>query len=89
MTLRWGNVLGSNLFDTLAVVGVAAMIAQADVPREVISRDMFAMGTMSVALFGFADGYRSTRRVNRLEGGVLLTGYLALMGVLVAAIAVH
>lgn len=84
-----GNVLGSNLFNTLAVVGVAAVIAPVDVPPEVISRDMLVMGMMSVALFAFAYGFRSTRRVNRLEGSVLLTGYFAFMGVLVAAVVVH
>ena len=84
-----GNVLGSNLFNTLAVVGVTAVVAPVAVPPEVLSRDMLVMGLMSAALFSFAYGFRNTGRVNRFEGGVLLTGYLAFMGVLVATVIFH
>ncbi|MFC6672984.1 calcium/sodium antiporter [Marinobacterium aestuariivivens] len=77
-----GNVLGSNLFNTLAVVGIAGMISPMAVSPEVLERDILVMAvlTLSLAVIGF--GFRGPGRINRIEGAVLLccfggyTGYL-------------
>ena len=71
-----GNVLGSNLFNTLAVVGIAAAIHPMDVPPEVISRDMGLMGVLTVSLFAIGWGFKGPGRVNRLEAVLLLSVYV-------------
>jgi hypothetical protein len=45
--LALGNVLGSNLFNTLAVVGVAAAISPMQVPAEAVHRDLPVMGGLT------------------------------------------
>lgn len=73
-----GNVLGSNLFNTLAVVGIAAMIHPMAAGPEVFTRDMPVMAIFTVSLFAIGYGFRKTRpgRVNRIEGVMLATGYV-------------
>ncbi|MBK8970897.1 MAG: calcium/sodium antiporter [Hahellaceae bacterium] len=79
-----GNVIGSNLFNTLAVVGIAAIIHPLEVPAEVQTRDWGLMTLLTFSLFiiGMGFGGRAPR-VNRLEGAlyllvfVLYTAYLA------------
>ncbi len=74
--LALGNVLGSNLFNTLAVVGIAGVIHPAAVSSEILSRDMLVMGILSLSLFGLGYGFKGrTGRINRLEGAALLLCY--------------
>jgi cation:H+ antiporter len=70
--LALGNVLGSNLFNTLVVVGLAGVVAPLDVAPEVIRRDLPAMLGLTVLLLIFGIGRRGPGRINRLEGGALL-----------------
>jgi len=72
-----GNVLGSNLFNTLAVVGLAGSIRPMAVPAEVLSRDISVMGllTLSLCVFGFDFG--TGGRIRRPAGAVLLLAYAA------------
>jgi cation:H+ antiporter len=72
-----GNVIGSNLFNTLAVVGIAGAIRPMDVAPEVFSRDIPVMGVLTVALFIISYGYHGQGRINRFGGAVLLASYLA------------
>jgi cation:H+ antiporter len=53
-----GNILGSNLFNTLAVVGIAGTIHPMSVGPEVFSRDMLVMATLTVSLFVIGYGFR-------------------------------
>jgi len=72
-----GNVLGSNLFNTLAVVGIAGAIAPFSTDPEVITRDLPVMGGLTVMLFIFSYGFFARGRINRIEGGVLFTIFIA------------
>lgn len=78
-----GNVLGSNLFNTLAVVGIAGAISPITVGPEVLSRDMLVMGALTLSLFVFGYGFRGPGRINRIEGGVLLGAYVGYTAYLV------
>ncbi|WP_237068055.1 calcium/sodium antiporter [Microbulbifer guangxiensis] len=80
-----GNVVGSNMFNLLAVVGIAGAIApMSDVPAEVITRDWPMVVGLTVALFVFAYGFRGRQgRINRFEGAILLGAYLAYTGYLI------
>jgi cation:H+ antiporter len=78
-----GNVVGSNLFNTLGVVGLAALIHPIDVGNEVLLRDWSLMAVMTLLMTVFAIGWRgSSGRINRYEGVLLLAlfiGYTAFM----------
>lgn len=71
-----GNIIGSNLFNTLAVVGIAGAIHPLTVGPEVFSRDLMVMGGLTLSLFLLGWGFRGPGRINRWEGGGLLCVYL-------------
>jgi cation:H+ antiporter len=73
-----GNVLGSNLFNTLAVVGIAGMIRPMAVGPEVFSRDIMVMAILTLSLFVFGYGFSGPGRgrINRFEGAALLLCYV-------------
>lgn len=71
-----GNILGSNLFNTLAVVGLAGSIHPLPVEASVLNRDILLMATLTVVLLPFGWSSRGPGRINRLEGALLLAVYL-------------
>lgn len=78
--LAVGNVIGSNFFNTLAVVGLASTIHPMQVPAEVLSRDWVVMILLTILLFalGYGRKSRGEKSINRLGGGFLVaiyTGY--------------
>ncbi|MBR4785580.1 MAG: calcium/sodium antiporter [Fibrobacter sp.] len=92
--LAFGNIIGSNLFNTLAVVGIAATISPMhSFNASVLSRDFPVMATLTIflLLFGLpvrksrvdADG-RRVGRINRIEGSVFLVAYVGYIGFLIA-----
>ena len=82
-----GNVIGSNMFNLLAVLGLPGLIHPTALAPEVLSRDFVFMIGLSIALFAMAYGFRGDGRVNRLEGALLLGGYAAWLYVLYRQVA--
>lgn len=82
--LALGNVIGSNLFNTLAVVGIAGSISPLTVSPDVFNRDMLVMGVLTLSLFILGYGWRGQGRINRLEGGLLLACYIGYTAYLVS-----
>lgn len=78
-----GNILGSNLFNTLAVVGIAGALHPLAVGPELFNRDMLVMAALTLSLFVFGYGFRGAGRINRIEGAVLLAGYVGYTAYLV------
>ncbi|MBB5212041.1 calcium/sodium antiporter [Microbulbifer hydrolyticus] len=80
-----GNVVGSNMFNLLAVVGIAGAIApMPSVPPELITRDWPMVMGLTIALFIFGYGFRTRHgRINRFEGAALLAAYLLYTGYLI------
>ncbi|GHA26111.1 calcium/sodium antiporter [Oceanisphaera arctica] len=79
--LAIGNVIGSNLFNTLAVVGLAGIIHPMEVASEVISRDFMVMGGLTLSLFVLGYGFKGRQgRINRYAGALLLTVYVCYTG---------
>lgn len=74
--LALGNVIGSNLFNTLAVVGVAGLIHPMRADRLLLDRDLLVMVILTLVLFFVSAGIRRQGRINRLEGALLLASYL-------------
>ena len=75
--LAIGNVIGSNMFNTLTVVGIAGTIQPMTVGAEFLYRDAMVMFVSTVALFIFCIGIKRQGRLNRLEGGAFVLAYAA------------
>lgn len=83
--LALGNIIGSNLFNTLAVVGFAAVISPMDeVEKAVMTRDMPLMTILTIALIVLGFRRKGDGRLNRIAGGVLLLVYVGYLGLLIA-----
>jgi cation:H+ antiporter len=76
-----GNVIGSNLFNILGILGISALIAPLPIPQAVIDSDNWWMLGVTLLLFPLMF---TGRRVNRLEGAVLLVAYGSYLAVLFA-----
>ncbi|WP_414830366.1 calcium/sodium antiporter [Alteromonas sp. H39] len=81
--LALGNVIGSNMFNTLAVVGIAGMIQPMTIDASFLYRDIVVMLAATVALFIFCIGIKGQGRLNRLEGGSFLAAYIIYTYVLI------
>ncbi len=81
--LALGNIIGSNIFNTLAVVGIAGAISPMTVGPEVFFRDIVTMTVLTLSLFvlGWGHGGRPGR-IGRRDGAVLLLAYVAYSGYL-------
>ena len=71
-----GNIIGSNLFNTLCVIGLAGVIHPLAVEHAVLVRDLPVMGGLTLLLFFACFGFRKGGRINRVEGGVLTMVYI-------------
>ena len=74
-----GNILGSNMFNLLAVIGIATVIAPMNgIPVEVLTRDWIVMLILTIALLMMIYGFRNKKgRITRLEGIILVICYIA------------
>ena len=81
-----GNVIGSNLFNTLTVVGIAGLISPMVVDPEVLRRDVAVMAGLTIVLFIFAYGFRGPGRINRIEGALLLSAFIAYTTYLISTV---
>lgn len=72
--MAMGNVFGSNIFNLLAIGGVAALVAPLDVPGEVTNFHAWAMAGATVLVLLMA---RVGGRMTRVEGAILLLCYVA------------
>lgn len=68
-----GNIIGSNMFNTLGVVGLAALIAPIEANPLILSRDISMVSILTVLLFVLCTfAYLTQRKFGRLSGGALL-----------------
>jgi cation:H+ antiporter len=81
-----GNVLGSNLFNTLAVVGIAGGIHPLAAAPEVFYRDMQVMAALTLSLFIIGYAFRKPGRINRIEGALLLACYVGYTAYLLSTV---
>jgi len=74
--LAIGNVIGSNMFNLLAVLAMPALIYPGAFAQEALMRDFPIMLGFTIAMFVVSFGLRKTGGVvNRFEGGLLLSGF--------------
>ena len=72
-----GNIIGSNMFNLLAVLSLPGIIDPGPLQHEVMSRDFPIMIGLTVLLFVMAYGFKGPGRINRIEGGLLLMAFIA------------
>ena len=77
--LALGNVIGSNMFNLMGVLGLPGLIHPSEFDPEVLIRDFPWMIGMTLAMFMMAYGFRGQRCINRFEGGVLLLAFCGYM----------
>ena len=70
-----GNIIGSNVFNILAVMGIPGLLNPSVLSPLAMGRDYYVMLALSVLLVLIALGKR--HKINRLEGGLLLTCFVA------------
>lgn len=82
-----GNVIGSNIFNTLAVLGLPALIHPGPLPPEVLTRDlpvMVALTLLLIPVLAHRSGGRG--RIGRWEGLLLVSCFVAYEGYLFATL---
>lgn len=75
--LAFGNLVGSNLFNTLIVIGLAGLARPLPVTDNLLHRDLPVMLGLTVLVLLYGFNLRGRRRINRLEGLSLVLIYLA------------
>lgn len=72
-----GNIIGSNMFNLLGVLGIAASIAPTPVDKILLYRDYTIMLGLSLLLFLMAYGFRGPGRISRRSGIILCIAFVA------------
>jgi cation:H+ antiporter len=75
-----GNIIGSNLFNSLAVVGIAGIIHPAVFDRELLTAHLPVMIGMTLALFLMTYNFGGSSRIRRIDGALLLVAFLCYHG---------
>jgi cation:H+ antiporter len=75
--LAIGNIVGSNIFNLLGVIGVAATIAPIGVEQSVLSLHIFVMVAFTLVLFAMTHDYDGRSELSRIEGIALLLAFIA------------
>ncbi|PMM06077.1 calcium/sodium antiporter [Vibrio kanaloae] len=70
-----GNLIGSNVFNILAVMGIPGILNPSILSEFAMGRDFWVMLGVSLLLVVMALG--KSRSVNRIEGGVLIVTFVA------------
>lgn len=84
--LAMGNIIGSNIFNILAVLAMPGLIAPGAIDPGAIDRDMYVMLGATVLLVAFSFNIGGNRSINRWQGSFLLVGFLAYQIVLLQSI---
>lgn len=77
--LAVGNIIGSNIFNTLGVTGIASLITTYSVPHELYERDIPIMWIATIMLFLLAWVYIRTKIIPRAFGILFIIAYLSYM----------
>jgi len=67
-----GNIIGSNLFNTVGVLAIPGLILPFEIPKEVMSRDYPFMLVLTVLLFITSYKFKKEGTINRFEGVIML-----------------
>ena len=71
-----GNVVGSNLFNTLGVLAIPGLMKPSILQEDILYRDFPIVLMLTIMLFIMAYGFRGQGRINRIEGSILLCAFI-------------
>lgn len=75
--LAIGNIIGSNIFNLLGVLGIAAVLRPVTIYPIILARDFPAMFLITGVLYLLASDFRGPGRIGRRSGTVLLTMFVS------------
>ncbi|MDY0131930.1 MAG: calcium/sodium antiporter [Desulforegulaceae bacterium] len=78
-----GNIIGSNLFNTLAVTGLAFSVYPSSFPKVLVSRDFMFMLFLTAMIFVTGFGFKKQGEINRIKGSFLIGVYILYLSILV------
>lgn len=81
-----GNIIGSNFFNTLVVVGIAAAISPMTAEPAILSRDISVMIALTLSLFVMGYGFGREGRIGRVSGTVLMATYVGYTAYLISTV---
>jgi cation:H+ antiporter len=85
--LAVGNVIGSNIFNTLGVLALPALITPSQLEPETLTRDLPIMLGVTALLFLMAFGFGKTdRTINQFEGAILLICFIGYQGLIYVSV---
>lgn len=79
--VAYGNIVGSNIFNVLFILGTTAIIQPIDMPSQIAALDIWVMLAATALLVVFA---RTGITLQRWEGGVFVACYAAYTGYLIS-----
>ncbi|MCH8536500.1 MAG: calcium/sodium antiporter [Alkalimonas sp.] len=74
--LALGNIIGSNIFNILAVLGIGVVIAPGSIDAGAAGRDSYVMMAATLAILLMSLRMGKLRRINRVEGLLLLMAFV-------------
>ena len=74
--LAIGNIIGSNLFNSLAVIGIPAVITRFSIDTLAVTRDLPVVIVLTLLLYGLSRFPTASRGLSRLKGFWLLAGFV-------------
>ena len=72
-----GNIIGSNIFNILAVMAMPGLIAPGLIDANAAQRDVYVMLALNFLLILLSFNFRGVRRINRIEGLLLIACFIA------------
>lgn len=81
--IAFGNVVGSNIYNVLGILGITALIKPIPIPPQIAALDVWVMAATTLALIVVVLAWR---RVGRGTGIVFLGAYAAYTGWLIAGV---
>ena len=71
-----GNIIGSNMYNLLAVLAVPGLVAPGQFDPIILSRDMPMMLGLTLALYVMGYGFGGQGKINRFEGALLIIAFI-------------
>lgn len=75
--LALGNIIGSNIFNLLAVLAMPGLISPGTIDESAANRDSLVMLGLSILLFIFCFNLKGSRQINRVEGFIFIAIFIA------------
>ena len=79
--LAVGNIIGSNIFNLLAVIGIASSISPAILPENTLAVHFFLMLMLTIIVSAIT--FRNNKQIKRIEGFLLLLIFLSYIGYII------